>query len=127
MSINADQLKVNPGKNQAIAKEVSNILAHIDDEIKTAYQNDAHNVVVSVPITFRIANMSNSNAQRIVYYKILESLLNRNFIPEIELEKDKVLFHIRWLTEEEEKEIVEQNLTIAKHRKKPPIHKQDIK
>jgi hypothetical protein len=114
MSIKADVLKLNPNKLKAIMTEVNHILARIDDEIKSAYDRDECKVDASVPITFKIPHMSNKNAQRAVYHKILESLIERGFIVKMSLSINKTVFHIAWLSEDEEKEIELQNALLAK-------------
>ena len=115
MSLKADVLKTNENKMKSIMKEVNSILGHIDESIKTAYDQDKNSVVVSVPITFSIPYMSNKNAQRVVYFKILESLISRNYDVKINLETDKTYFIIKWISDEEEKDIKMQNLLLAKH------------
>ena len=114
MSIKADVLKLNPNKLKAINKDVTNILARIDDEIKSAYDRDECKVSVTVPITFNIPYMSNKNAQRTIYHRILESLLNRGFIVKIYLSKTQSIFHITWLSDDEQKERELQNAVLAK-------------
>ena len=115
MSLRADLLKTNAAKIKSIMKEVNNVLGLIDENIKNAYDQDLSKVVVSVPLLFSIPNMSNKNAQRVVYYKILESLINRNYDVKICLEKDRTSFIIKWISDEEEKEKQLQNLLLAKH------------
>jgi len=115
MSLRADVLKTNPNKLKAVMKEVNAILGRIDDEIKSAYDRDECKVNVSVPITFAIPYMSNKNAQRAVYYKILESLLDRGYIVKIFLANDQTVFAITWLSEDEEKDIEQQNTLLAKY------------
>lgn len=118
MSLKADVLKTNPNKLKAINKEVLGILAGIDDEIKAAYdKEDKGNAIVTLPITFSIPYMSNKNAQRAIYYKVLESLLGRGFEVDIYMAEDKTTFHIKWLSKEEEDDIGLQNNLLAKHTK----------
>ncbi len=114
MSLRADILKTNPNKLKSVMKEVSAILGRIDDEIKAAYDRDENKVSVSVPITFAIPYMSNKNAQRAVYYKLLESLMDRGFIVKIFLSNDQTVFYITWLSEDEQKDIDAQNTLLAK-------------
>jgi hypothetical protein len=115
MSLRADLLKTNPNKVKAIMKEVTSILGRIDDEIKTAYDQDKTSVLCSVPIVFAIPYTNNINAQRAVYYKILESLLERNYTVEILMNPDSTIFHIKWLSPDEEKEVELRNALLAKH------------
>ena len=115
MSLRADVLKINPNKSKAVMKEANAILRRIDDEIKLAYDRDECKVNVSVPITFTIPYMSNKNAQRSVYYKILESLLDRGYIVKIFLANDQTVFAITWLSEDEEKDVEQQNTLLAKY------------
>ena len=115
MSLQANVLKTNPNKIKAVMKEANAILGRIDDEIKTAYERDESKVNVSVPITFSIPYMSNRNAQRNVYAKVLESLLDRGYIVHIYMVPDQTIFMINWLSEDEEKEIEVRNALLAKH------------
>lgn len=115
MSLRAELLKTNPNKLKAVMKEVTSILARVDDEIKNAYDRDESQVHVSVPITFAVPYMSNKNAQRIVYYKILESLLDRGFQVKILMSQDQTVYMIKWLTDDEEKDVEQQNTLLAKH------------
>lgn len=114
MSLRADVLKTNPNKLKVVMKEVNAILGRIDDEIKSAYDRDECKVSVSVPITFAIPYMSNKNAQRAVYYKLLESLMDRGFIVKIYLSNDQTVFFITWLSDDEQKDIEQQNALLAK-------------
>ncbi len=114
MSLRADVLKINPNKNKVVMKEVTAILGRIDEEIKAAYDRDECKVNVSVPITFAIPYMSNKNAQRAVYYKLLESLMDRGFIVKIFLANDQTVFYITWLSEDEQKDREMQNALLAK-------------
>jgi predicted GNAT superfamily acetyltransferase len=115
MSLRADSLKTNPNKIKAIMKEVKAILEHVDEELKAAYDRDDCKANVTVPITFAIPYMSNRNAQRVIYYKILESLLDRGYDVKIYMTTDQTIFIIKWLSEDEEKDIEQQNTLLAKH------------
>jgi hypothetical protein len=116
MSLKAASLKHNEAQRRGIKKEVLNILANMDNEIKIAHeQGKNYEVCVSVPITFSIPHMQNKDAQRMIYYEILKSLMERDFIVEIELNKDSTLFYITWLSSEEKTEIELQNNMLAKH------------
>lgn len=123
MSVKASSLKYNDNKRKAIKKEVSTILQYIDDEIKKAYDCDKRTVSVLLPIQFSIPYMSNSTAQRIIYFEILTSLLDRDFCVEIDISKDKALFDVTWYTREEIAEIDHQITVIANHSKKNPLNK----
>lgn len=119
MSLRADSLKSNQSQKRAVAKEANAILAKMDDELKTAHEVGNHRVALTAPITFAIPYMSNANAQRMIYYKILTSLIERGFNPKIQLESDKTVFHVSWLTDDEEQEIDVQNTLLTKHMIKP--------
>jgi len=115
MSLKAEVLKHNPNKKRAILKEANVIISHIDEEIKNAYDRDECKVNVSVPITFNIPYMTNKNAQRSVYYTILNSLLDRGYIVKILFREDQTVFLIKWVSDEEEKDIEMQTALLAKH------------
>jgi hypothetical protein len=114
MSLKATSLKSNDSQKKNIKKEVNTILGHLDDELKLAHEQGKHSISLSLPITFAIPYMSNTDAQRAIYYKILVSLIDREFIPTIKLKKDSTIFHITWLSDEEHKEIDLQNTLLAK-------------
>lgn len=118
MSIKADSLKSNESQKKAIQKELNAILGHIDDQLKVAHDQGKHAVSESLPITFSIPYMRNKDAQRIIYYKVLTSLLERGFNAEFEAKKDVTVFYITWLSKEELDEIEVQNCVLAKHTKK---------
>lgn len=118
MSLKANALKSNESQKKAIAKEVNSILAHMDDELKICHEQGRHAIIISVPITFSIPYMSNTNAQRTIYYKILNSLLERGFNVKIELKKDASLFHVTWLSDEELTDLKLQTEVLARHTKK---------
>lgn len=118
MSIKADQLKSNVSQKKAYGKEISGILGRIDDEIKVGHEQGKHLVTVSLPITFSIPYADNSDAQRIIYYKVLVSLIDRGFNVWLILKKNSTIFEITWLTDDEIKDIDVQIAVLAKHTKK---------
>ena len=119
MSLKANALKNNEAQKKAVSKELNSILPRIDDEIKLAHEQGKDRAIISLPITFAIPYMKNKDAQRIIYYKILTSLLERDFKNiEIDLKKNATLFYVSWLTEEEQNELVLQHTLLAKHTKK---------
>lgn len=113
--IRADSLKSNEAQKRAIHKEATTILSHIDDELKTAHDQGKHGISLTVPITFSIPYMSNKDAQRAIYYKILTSLLDRQFEVKIELADSSSIFHITWISKEEAHDIELQNTLLAKY------------
>ncbi len=118
MSVKASSLKKNSAQLALIKKEVNIILAHLDTELKIARDAGKHNVVITLPITFDIPNMSNADSQRIIYAKIIGSLIDREFIPEIELRQDASILRINWLSADELREMDIQTALIAKYTKK---------
>lgn len=123
MSLKASALKVNDSKRKAIKKEVTHILLYVDDEIKKAYDQDKHSVSVMLPIVFSLPHMSNSTAQRIIYYEVLINLLDREFLVEIDITPDKAIYEITWYSKEERDEINHQMVVLAKNTRKNPLNK----
>jgi hypothetical protein len=116
--LKATTLKSNESQKKAFSKEIKGILGQIDDELKLAHDQGKHRIYTTLPITFSIPYMSNSDAQRIIYYKVLSSLLGRGFNVSIDLKKDSTVFEITWLSNDEFTEIELQNTLLAKHSKK---------
>ena len=115
MSLKASSLKKNEPQTKAIKKEVSSILRQIDDELKVAHESGKHGCTIMVPINFSIPFMKNKDAQRIIYSMILSSLIDREFNPKIELNENASVFHVSWLSDEEQAEINIQNALLAKY------------
>jgi hypothetical protein len=118
MSLKANALKSNEAQKKSIAKDVTSILGQMDDELKAAHDSGRHSVSISLPITFSIPYMNNTDAQRIIYYKVLTSLLERDFNVEIDLRKNSTFFIVTWLSSDELSELELQNALLAKHTKK---------
>jgi hypothetical protein len=115
MALKASALKSNEAQKKAISREVSLILARLDDELKVAHEQGKSKASVSIPITFAIPYMSNKDAQRIVYYRVLTSLIDREFNVKISLEEDASIFLVSWLTDEEQEDVNIQHALLAKH------------
>lgn len=115
MSLHANSLKSNKLQKQAVAKEVKHILGLLDDELKSAHEQGKHKVSIPLPISFSIPYMSNKEAQRKIYVRVLRSLLKREFNPKIELSKTQTIFHITWLSDEEQEEIQEETVLLQRH------------
>lgn len=124
MSLKASALKQNEAQVKSIKRETNLILNRMDDELKAANESGRHQVMIPVPINFSIPYLKNKDAQRVIYYNILTSLIDRGFNPKLELKKDLTMFHITWLSDDEIQEITEQNTLLAKHTKKN--HLRDI-
>jgi len=120
MSFKAGSLKNNESQKKAITRDLTSIMATINDNIRVAYESGADRVTVAVPITFNIPYMTNSDAQRIIYFHILKDLLERDFIVQLDLKQNATIFYIRWISDEEEKEIELQKALIAKYSKSDP-------
>lgn len=115
MSLKASVLKSNDSQRKALAKEIRSILGSIDDELKAAHERGEHSISTTVPITFSIPYMSNKDAQREIYYGILQSLKEREFNVTVHLGNDKTIFNIKWLSTEEEAEMELKHAELAKH------------
>ena len=111
----ADKLKNSKLKNPLIQKEITQILSCIASDIKTAYRKDTNCVDSAVPITFNIPNMTNTVAQGMIYYGVLQALLDKKYHVQLIIGESKSVFRIKWLSEEEENTLNLQKLTLAKH------------
>ncbi len=117
MSLTASVLKNNDIQKKAIMKEVNTIISRADSEIKIAHEQGKHNVIITVPIMFQIPYMAVRDSQRIIYYKILQSLLSREFDVKISIRDNICLFDVTWISKEEKHEIDLQNALLAKYTK----------
>lgn len=118
MSLKASSLKSNEAQKKAINREISNILASMDESIKTAHEQGRHDVQTSLPIQFSVAYMSNKDAQRFIYYRILKSLLEREFMVEIDMNINSTIFYITWISKDEKEDLELQTSVLAQHTRK---------
>lgn len=118
MSLKAENLKSNESQKKSLAKEVTGILGRIDDELKVGHEQGKHQIIAALPITFSIPYMSNADAQRIIYYRVLTSLLDREFHVKVSLKDTSTLFIITWLSNDELQDIELQTALLAKHSNK---------
>lgn len=118
MSLTANALKQNPNQKRAIESEVKAILTRVDDELKNAHSMGRHETVCTLPINISIPYMNNADSQRIVYFKVINSLVERGFHPSIELESERTLLFITWLSTDERKDIKYQSDILAKYTRK---------
>jgi hypothetical protein len=116
--LKVSDIKVNVSENPLIIKEYSVLIKQIDEDILTASRAYKHSVTVTVPIVFSIPNVQNAAAQRVIYYKILTSLLQRGFETRIDLSSTSAAFIISWISEKEQQEIDAQTNLIAKYSRK---------
>jgi hypothetical protein len=115
MSLTADSLKNNEVQKRAVSREVKMVLAQIDDELKVAHSSGKHHAIVPAPITFSVPYMTGADSQRCIYFKILSDLIRRGFTVKINMKKDSTLFIVSWLSDDERKNLAEQNAIIAKY------------
>lgn len=117
--IDAYHLKPSDAQQRKIDETVYEILKGIDEKIKLANDEEGRDqVIVNVPIVFNICNMSNSKLQRIIYYKIISSLTDRHFDTKLELTDQFAKFYIKWISKEEEEELIQQNRLLSLSLKK---------
>ena len=115
MTCRANSLK-SSGIYKAELMQIAKLLIRqVDDEIKTAFDSGKYRVVVSVPVTFQLKYGKNSDAQRIIYHSLLTSLVERDFLVEIDMQQESTLFNISWVSADEEEEIAMQNIVLARH------------
>jgi hypothetical protein len=116
--VKASQLKENSAQTRVILREVKAILACIYDKIRDAHDADVMNPVrVRVPINFTVVGMKNVEAQRRIYYLILQDLIQNEFNAKILMGKDGTIFEISWMSDEEKKQVDYEIEVLAQHTK----------
>jgi hypothetical protein len=123
--LQAKQLKRSEAQKKFIRQCINSLLNKIDDDLKIAHEQGLNEAVVSLPTTFEIPYLrSNAEAQRIIYSSIIASLVDRDFIPEIDMRQDVTLITVTWMSTEDKDEILNQHDIIAKYSKRK-VHKID--
>jgi hypothetical protein len=85
---------------------VNDILQSIEDDIKSAVENEEKKTRTEIPTTFAVPGMDNKRAQRHVYFHVLRALKRNRYIPRIEIKQvqsdsQTVFVHVTWITKED--------------------------
>lgn len=112
--INANKLRNNNAQKRLLRENIIEIMRRINEELKIAHREGKHSVITTIPITFEIPNSTNKESQRIIYSKIIECLINNNYRVFINPKTDECRIKITWLSKDDECEIDNQNILIAK-------------
>jgi hypothetical protein len=106
--IEANTLRVNSNQKRSINEFINEIVIGINKELKNARFNNVNYIITELPIVIGITNMANSDAQRVVYSKVIELLKNKGFNVKINHTPNVCRLKISWLTSEEEREVQRQ-------------------
>lgn len=106
--IDAHSMKSNSNQKRQINEYVNQIIIGINKELKDARLNGSYYIITELPIIFDITHMSNSNAQRTIYSRVIELLKSKNFNVRINHTSNSCLLKITWFTQSEENEIQKQ-------------------
>lgn len=106
--IDAHAMKSNSNQKRQIVEYINQIIIGINKELKDARMNGACYIITELPIIFDINHMNNSDAQRIIYSRIIEILKAKNFTVKINHTNNSCLLKISWFTVSEENEIQKQ-------------------
>lgn len=111
--VDADRLRNNNSSKQMLMAQITDILRSIKEEIRDAFKSGLHEIRVGLPITFALPNMSNADAQRMVWGSVIDALIKKNYRVRLYPKNDKCTLHITWLSNADESEIEHQNKLIA--------------
>jgi len=106
--VDAHTLKNNNVQKRAIDENIADIIININTELKTARTNGESTIVVEIPIVFQIPNMTNKDAQRIIWSSIIDMLKNKNYNVLINHNKDNCRLKITILDREDTLRIKQQ-------------------
>ena len=113
----AHSLRRNNIQKRILAEIVTDILKNINQELVTAHRNGCHNIITTIPITFNVNNMSNTDSQRHIYSSIIAELISKNYRIWISPGKNECRIKITWMSPEDETEINEQMQLIVTYTK----------
>jgi hypothetical protein len=111
--VHASKLRKSNSQKKELRDYVVDIARKLNDEIKTGHNMGDHHINTSLPITFNVTNMSNSDSQRIIWFTLLKWLNNKTYITKIKVSDTKCLLTISWISEEEAEHINYQKQFIA--------------
>lgn len=114
MPLQAKDLAVLPQRDTAIKEHIQEILRRIDDKIEQSYNASKNVAYIELPSTFGdVPNISNKNAQIIIYGRIIQDLEKRGF--NVSLRKDSPLLTVTWHIKIDKTHIEEMTQIIKNH------------
>ena len=116
--IDANKLRHSNIQKKALKENIIQILRKINDELSVSHREGYHKIVTTLPTVFDIPNMSNTVSQRIIWFKVIQHLLEKHFRVDIYPTKNFCKLRITWITKEDEEMISIQNKTIAERTKR---------
>jgi hypothetical protein len=116
MDITAKQLQKSSIGPRTVQEEINGILKTFQIEIKEANKAGFTKVVVSVPTNFNIPGMSNSTAQTLIYYQLIQEIQKKGFSVRISMAPGLITYCINWTVVDDSLNLSEMRKVIAAHR-----------
>ena len=116
--VTANSLRNNNLQKRNLKEVITDIIRRISQELIIAHREGSHHIITTMPITFSIPNMSNTDSQRYIYASVIDELISKDYRIWISPGKDVCKIKITWMSPEDETEIKYQMQLIAKHTKK---------
>jgi aspartyl/asparaginyl-tRNA synthetase len=117
--IKAETLKKNLQQERDINDLVLEIIKNINDEIHKHHQKGKREVVVELPYTFNIPDMTNADCQRRIWATVIQIMENHGYEVQIEFNNAICHLHVNWLTQKDKANIVMYDTILRKHRLRP--------
>lgn len=116
--VDANKLRHSNIQKKSLKENITEILRKINDELTVAHREGHFSITTTMPIVFDIPNMSNRVSQRIVWYHVIQHLLEKNYRVAINPSKNFCKLRITWITKEDEQMMANQTKIIAEHTKR---------
>jgi hypothetical protein len=113
--ITANSLRNNNLQKRNLKEVITDIIKRISQELIDAHREGCHHIITSIPITFSIPNMTNTDSQRYIYASIIDELIAKDYRIWILPGKDSCKIKITWMSPDDESEVKYQTQLIAKH------------
>jgi hypothetical protein len=113
--INATNLRNNNLQQRNLKEVITEIIKRISQELISAHRDGNHHIITTMPITFSIPNMSNSDSQRYIYASVIDELISKDYRIWIAPGKNACRIKITWMSPADETEMKYQTQLIAKH------------
>lgn len=113
--VTAHSLRNNNLQKRNLKEVITDIIRRISQELLVAHREGSHHIITTMPITFSIPNMSNTDSQRYIYSAIIDELISKDYRIWISPGKDTCKIKITWMSPEDETAIKYQMQLIAKH------------
>jgi len=114
--VKAETLRRNTQQDREIQEIVMDIVKNCNEEIHKQHQKGKREVIMALPYTFNIPDMTNADSQRRVWATVVQIMINAGYDTQIEFDSSQCRLHCNWLSQKDKSDITLWDSLLRKHR-----------